>query len=98
MKHGKCGYIYSVIIDVAWRGNGLGRVLLSEVEKAARDLGYCYIYLDSSDQVGFYLSCGYVPCRSLERLGGSTGKLTKKQLGNLTAIMASKCADMRKRT
>jgi len=52
----------------AWRGRGLGRRILVELERHARELGYAGIVLETGDYLepalGLYRSAGYepIPC------------------------------------
>ena len=46
--------ILSFIIKDEYRRKGIGKVLMTLTENMCRDLGYCYIYLWTSDAVSFY--------------------------------------------
>jgi GNAT superfamily N-acetyltransferase len=49
-------------VEPRFRGGGLGRRLLAELEAAARDLGYRRARLDTAGWMeAFYRSAGYVP-------------------------------------
>ena len=49
-----------ICVRKPFRGKGLGRVLLTEVEHKARELGASYLYLDAQVRAeGFYKKLGY---------------------------------------
>jgi DNA-binding MarR family transcriptional regulator/GNAT superfamily N-acetyltransferase len=59
------GEIKRMWIDREWRGVGLGRRLLAELEHAARALGYGHVVLDTNgtlaEAIAMYGSAGYRP-------------------------------------
>jgi GNAT superfamily N-acetyltransferase len=49
-------------VEPDWRGRGLGRRLLDEIEAAAAALGFSVLRLDTAGSLAdFYLAAGYVP-------------------------------------
>eukprot|EP00939_MAST-03C_sp_MAST-3C-sp1_P000348 g348.t1 len=60
---GRVGILFDVAISPNMRRRGLGKLLLSDMEKIARDIrGFHYIYLKTSPKLArtFYRKCGYV--------------------------------------
>ncbi|PAV68303.1 hypothetical protein WR25_12953 [Diploscapter pachys] len=55
-------WIESVLIRKDHRGKGLGKFLMTEVEKWLRANGFDESYLSTDDQVEFYQHCGYEKC------------------------------------
>jgi GNAT superfamily N-acetyltransferase len=68
-------YVSTVYIDEAYRRQGIGRLLMTEMEKRAGEIGANMIRLDTFDWQGreFYLNLGYeqVGCYSNETDGFS---------------------------
>lgn len=64
----KCIYIDTFWIDESMRGEGLGTLLLEEVERVAKENGSHLIHLDTFDfqAKDFYLSYGYSVFGELE--------------------------------
>lgn len=58
------GILLSVITHNTVRGTRLGKILLTHAEKAAISIGYAYLYLWTTDSVGFYEKSGYTRCES----------------------------------
>lgn len=56
--------IWRLMVDKEYRRNGLARLLVGELEKFAREVGYDRIYLHShrylEAAIPFWKSCGYV--------------------------------------
>jgi DNA-binding MarR family transcriptional regulator len=52
-------------VDPEWRGTGLGRRMLAELERVTRGLGYAGVVLDTNatltEAIAMYLSAGYSP-------------------------------------
>ncbi len=63
-----CGEIKRMWVSPDWRGVGLGRRMLGELERRADELGYRTVRLDTNDvlteAIALYESAGY---RSIER-------------------------------
>jgi GNAT superfamily N-acetyltransferase len=56
------GEVKRMYVTRARRGGGLGRLLLREIEAAARDAGYARLRLDTYGSLPpFYEAAGYVP-------------------------------------
>ncbi len=59
---GRRGMIYHLAVDPSRRGEGIGRVLMKEVEDRLRDKGcrkyYLLVTKDNRDTIGFYESLG----------------------------------------
>lgn len=63
-------FIETVVVDRRYRGKGLGRFLMNEVEN------HCFgtlhvrtIYLSTIDQEGFYARLGYTFCKAMNMFG-----------------------------
>jgi putative acetyltransferase len=63
-----CGEVKRMYVVPDARGRGLGRRVLDELERSARDLGYTSVVLETGDRqqeaVGLYTTTGYerIPC------------------------------------
>lgn len=55
------GFIREAYIDKAYRGQGLGKVLVDHVEMYYEKQGISNIYLTSDEHVAFWMSRGYQP-------------------------------------
>jgi GNAT superfamily N-acetyltransferase len=59
--------VHWLLVDPTWRRRGIGSMLLSHLEKAAWDGGWCEVQLEThagwSSAVAFYQSMGYAPLR-----------------------------------
>src|SRR5262249_39191762 len=59
--------VHWLLVDPAWRRRGVGRLLMSQLERAARDDGWREIELEThagwEAAVAFYQSIGYAPVR-----------------------------------
>jgi ribosomal protein S18 acetylase RimI-like enzyme len=57
--------LYWIAVDQTYRGQGLGRILLTEAERLIRAEGGRRVYIETSDRAqyaatrGFYQRCGY---------------------------------------
>lgn len=52
-------WLASVWVEPAWRGRGVATALVSQVETAARALGYSRLWLFTPDAAGFYAARGW---------------------------------------
>uniref|UniRef100_A0A0N5ADE7 N-acetyltransferase domain-containing protein n=1 Tax=Syphacia muris TaxID=451379 RepID=A0A0N5ADE7_9BILA len=81
-------WIESVIVDPRFRNKGIGRVLMEQTEKAAKQFGFCKVYLSTKDKQGFYSKCGYHFCDPVVHVGSSKlpmiKHLTDRLLSNST--------------
>lgn len=66
--HWRWAYIRQFHIDLAERGQGLGRALLKQVEQYARQMDCVGVYLDTFDRgaLEFYQSCGFAVAGAIE--------------------------------
>jgi len=59
--------VHWLLVDPAWRRRGIGRLLMSHLERAAWDAGWREIELETHagwiEAVAFYQSIGYAPVR-----------------------------------
>ncbi|XP_029714234.2 N-alpha-acetyltransferase 80 [Aedes albopictus] len=63
-------FIETVVVDRRYRGKGLGRFLMNEVEKHCfKTLRLRAIYLSTIDQEGFYAKLGYNFCKAMNMFG-----------------------------
>jgi len=51
-------WIYGLFVKEAFRGQGIARVLIGELEKLCREHGYPYLYLDTVASEGYYRRIG----------------------------------------
>jgi len=51
--------VQSMVVDAAHRDTGIGRALLVEVERWARETGHCSIALHTREAASFYERIGY---------------------------------------
>ncbi|KJH48675.1 acetyltransferase, GNAT family [Dictyocaulus viviparus] len=58
----KACWIESVVVEKNSRGIGLGKLLMTLLEKAVKKFGFGEAYLCTEDQVIFYERCGYIRC------------------------------------
>jgi len=57
---GSVAHIEDVVIDINYRGNGLGKKIIDHIVNIARERNCYKIILDcSSNNVGFYKKCGF---------------------------------------
>ena len=70
MREGRLGtvpVVHWLLVDPGWRRRGVGRLLLSHLERAAWDAGFREVQLEThagwSSAVAFYQSIGYSPVR-----------------------------------
>ena len=60
--------VHWLLVDPAWRRRGVGRLLMSRLEQAAWDAGFCEVQLEThalwTAAVAFYQSIGYAPVRA----------------------------------
>lgn len=57
------GYVHDVVVSSAYRGKGLGKMLMGKLIAAAKELGVRHIDLTSNpkrDAGAFYLSLGFI--------------------------------------
>ncbi|MBP6334568.1 MAG: GNAT family N-acetyltransferase [Bacteroidia bacterium] len=55
------GQIRSMAVSPAYQGNGLGRLIIKEIEKEANERKLKYIVLEARENaLNFYLNCGYL--------------------------------------
>ncbi len=68
VAHWRWLYVRHLWVAASWRGRGLGRDLLKEVERRAACWGCVGVYLDtfSPEAVAFYRRCGFTPCGAIE--------------------------------
>jgi GNAT superfamily N-acetyltransferase len=66
--HWRWAYIRQFHINLAERGQGLGRALLKQVEHYAKQKDCVGVYLDTFDQgaLAFYQSCGFAIAGAIE--------------------------------
>ena len=81
------GEVKRMYVDPAWRGRGLSRAVLAEVERHARALGYHRVVLETgalqTAAIGLYEAAGYTP---IPRYGGyATVELSRCFAKNLSA-------------
>lgn len=63
-------FVESVIVDQAYRGNGLGKIIMQYAEEYCRTyLRLQKIYLSTVDQVGFYKRLNYTECPPINMYG-----------------------------
>jgi GNAT superfamily N-acetyltransferase len=62
VSHWRWLYVRHLYVAPGWRGQGLGRGLLAQVEDAARARGCVGVYLDTFEESAavFYERCGFV--------------------------------------
>ncbi|CAM3310532.1 hypothetical protein BZK31_04045 [Pseudomonas floridensis] len=61
--------VRSVFVDPVWHGRGVGRHLMSRIERAARESGVSALVVPSSlTAQGFYITLGFITVR--EQLDG----------------------------
>jgi len=87
---GACCIAYSVVVDMPFRGMGLGRYLMEKVEEYIKSLGISYIYLSTPDKVQFYKHLGYKESEAVSTLGGSAKHLSKTQVASLEGLFAKR--------
>jgi GNAT superfamily N-acetyltransferase len=70
IREGRAGsvpVVHWLLVEPAWRRRGIGRLLLSHLERAAWDDGWREVQLEThagwSAAVAFYHSMGYAPLR-----------------------------------
>jgi predicted N-acetyltransferase YhbS len=52
-------WVLGMLVEPAWRGRGIGRMLMSELESRAAALGYQQIWVATEDAEDFYRRCGW---------------------------------------
>src|SRR3972149_4869160 len=66
---GSTAVVHWLLVDPAWRRRGVGRLLMSHLERAAWDAGWREVELEThagwTAAVAFYQSMGYAPVRAL---------------------------------
>lgn len=91
-----CGIVTSVIVADVYRGKGYGASLMKLIEMEAIKLGYCFLYLWTSDAVDFYRKLGFSECpRLTESVSAfrSVGSSSISKLENLMALRFAKSND-----
>mmetsp|Transcript_624 Transcript_624/g.1057 ORF Transcript_624/g.1057 Transcript_624/m.1057 type:complete len:402 (+) Transcript_624:4696-5901(+) len=91
VEQGACA-IVSVVIAHDQRSRGLGVELMSGLEKLLFDLEYTYMYLWTSDAMGFYAKCGFVECESVNIEQPILRKLEEKSVSLLEKMLRAKTA------
>jgi [ribosomal protein S18]-alanine N-acetyltransferase len=88
--------LYSIAVDPAVRGTGLGRRLLRDAEAAARQRGRARLGLevraDNADAIGLYRRARYEPIGAKPNYyaDGSTALLFEKRLGGAKSVTGSR--------
>ena len=82
--------ITSVVVDPAYRGKGIGRMLLKHAEETVAGMGFGYLYLWTHDAQAFYLACGYSECEKVSLLRPALVALGTEAVGKLEALFAKK--------
>lgn len=59
--HGDVGLLRSVAVDPTWRGRGVGKSLIQEVESLAQRLGLAQLYLLTTTAERYFGKLGYEP-------------------------------------
>jgi GNAT superfamily N-acetyltransferase len=66
-RSGSAPVVHWLLVDPAWQRRGIGRLLMSHLERAAWDAGWREVQLEThagwSGAVAFYHSMGYAPLR-----------------------------------
>jgi GNAT superfamily N-acetyltransferase len=76
------GEVKRMWVDPAWRGRGMGRRLLAEIEAAAATLGFEVLRLDTAGPLaGFYEASGYAPIPDYNGNGYATFWGQKRLVG-----------------
>ena len=72
----------SVVVAKSYRGQGLGRRLVSAAEVQAKKEGFAFLYLAATENArGFYERCGYEECGSSETRMIDTSALERLLVG-----------------
>ncbi len=61
--YGKDGLLRSVVVDAAWRGQGIGRALVAERLEGARTRGLRSVYLLTTDAASYFTRFGFKPVK-----------------------------------
>lgn len=70
----EAAFIETVVVDRRYRGKGLGKFLMIEVENHCFEtLNLKTIYLSTIDQEGFYLKLGFNFCKAMNMFGTRSG-------------------------
>jgi glucosamine-phosphate N-acetyltransferase len=60
-NYGKVGHIEDIVVDEAYRGYGLGKIMIKNLSDIGKDLQCYKCILDCDDKhTGFYEKCGYI--------------------------------------
>ena len=82
----KDGVLTSVIIDKHLRSGGIGKIMMSFAEAAAKEIGYGYLYLWTSDAQEFYRKAGYAECARQELLHSVSKMVNPEFLRSLMSL------------
>lgn len=70
-------WVAAVFVPVSHRGRGIGRALVDEITRRARDLGYERIYLYTHETVEWYLGFGWSIVRTASVNGHAVTVMTR---------------------
>lgn len=73
-------WISSVMIFDEYRGQGYGTIMLQEITKKAKELGYNKVYLWTDQAPEFYKKIGYTYLQQVEKNEGGYGELFYKEV------------------
>lgn len=79
-REGLSPWLDMMYVKSAWRGLGVGRLLLEAMEKKAVDLGFEALYLSTDEAEGFYARHGWTV---IEHQRGADGKTVAFMAKNL---------------
>ena len=74
-------WVLGMVVRRDSRGRGVGRLLLSELERHATASGYSTVWVATGDPaVGFYRRCGWQPVETLRLASGNPTTLLQKRV------------------